>query len=223
MKLLMAGLVALVLLVGCVDYKEKLNLKEDGTGTVVMDIIMSLENNAQPTTVEKIKEEFSAIEGITFKSADVKTKDKEQFIHIECGFANIDAFMKISTTQLGQTGIIGTMTFDKKDDGTFAYTRKVNITPGNEKYNWTFTTHLPGAIESSNADAANVKKGSGVVEWTYNIVKNTGEQNMEAVVKPGAGGMNPMILIIVGVGLVVIIGVVVAVVLLKKKKVPAAE
>lgn len=218
MKLLMAGLVSLVLLMGCVDYKEKMNLKEDGSGTVVMDIIMQLQDNAQPTTAEKIKEQFSALEGISFKTADVKVKDKEQFIHIECGFANIDAFMKIATTELGQTGIIGTVTFDKKDDGTFAYTRKVNITPGNEKYNWTFSTHLPGSIESSNA----AKTSSGVAEWTYNIVKNAGEQNMEAIVKPGAAGMNPMILIIIGVGLVVVIGVVVAVVLLKKKKGAAA-
>ncbi len=219
MKYLLIALLAIGFLAGCVDYKEEVWFKADGSGTMTMKIIKPNDANSQPTTKEGIETEFKAIEGITLKSAKVETKDAEQFIEIECAFKDLATFMKLSGTQLGQIGIIGTVSLDVQADGTSKYLRTVTVATGNEKYNWEYITHLPGKVTETTQTDKSMVKGD-TVTWKYNVVKNMGEQKMEATVAK-AGGLNPIILIVIGV--IVLGGIAAAVIFMKKKQTAAPQ
>ncbi|MEZ6184337.1 MAG: hypothetical protein R3F62_04905 [Planctomycetota bacterium] len=104
------GLVALVLsLTGCLDYKEELTLKADGSGSLNLDFTIDLgylekvskalgeapneEDFAGPTE-EEIREGLE-VEGITIKEIKLETKGRKTRVQINLDFANLEALNEI--------------------------------------------------------------------------------------------------------------------------------
>ena len=192
MKLVKASLsilTAILILSGCLDYKEKMKLNSDLSGEIQFSIgiseqLFNLGSNSpemKDFNEEKLKENYSKKEGIRFISSRSYSEAGNRWIEVKIAFKDIEHLMN-ATEDSTQKGLTGQISLIEKDNGEIVFTRNIfeneskkdttaddlskgmmNMMFGN--FSWKYELIVPGEIISSNADS--IVQSTNTVYWSF--------------------------------------------------------
>ena len=191
-------------LIGCIEYKEKMKLNSDSSGTITFSIgmnedILTMGNkNAEidDFNEEELKKAFKGKEGISLIDSRTYTKDGNRWIEITLDFDSVEKLEKASRDSSGH-GIIGDISLVKNENGKWVYTRKI-LGRGSElsnetdttsngmmammfsQYKWRYELVLPSKIISTDADKTDIDNNTNTIKWTYSLASLTSGRTMTA-------------------------------------------
>ncbi len=191
-----------LLLMGCLEYDEKMKLNSNFAGELTFAIGISEElynlGGESPELKNfdenKMKESYTNKQGIKFISSRSYSEGGNKWMEVKIAFDSIEDLIN-STTDSTQKGMIGEISINEDKDGNFVYSRNVF---GNEteqdstademsqsmmdmmfgKYQWKFELSLPSNIISSNAKPENVDNNNNTVKWTFPLSSLSTKQLM---------------------------------------------
>lgn len=203
---LLAVLFLSLLMIGCIDYKEKLKLNFDGSGEINFAVGINTElfylgdgeNDFSDFNEKKIKQNYENKDGIHFINSKSYSKDGIKWIEITLHFESVEKLMEASKDS-NNVGMIGQIELKKNDNGDCVYTR--NISGSNSakkaekdfsnnmmelmfsKYKWDYELTLPAKIISTNAADSNISEDSHTVKWSYTMASLAQGNKMKVTYK----------------------------------------
>ncbi len=229
MKRILSFALLIILLSGCIDYREKMKLNDDGSGeiTFAVGISESLFNlsgekgNLKDFQESKIRNSFESKPGIKLIDSRTYSADGNKWISIHLSFKSLkdlNEVAKDSSQQgmLGQCSLTedanGNLVFSKtlagknsqaeKDSSTDAASRgMMEMMFG--KYNWVYEFTFPNKILSVSHPGKNSfewDRGSNSVKWTVSMASLSQPQILTVTFKKaGLSNLTLVILAIIGV------------------------
>lgn len=221
----------LLLLSGCLEYRETMQLNRDGSGNITMSIGLdySLMDLAKPDTLEgmsesEIREHFAGAEGIDVTGSRTYTERGIQWIEVDLDFQSLDALESAASD--GQIpGFFGQISFMRTPEGTLRYARSVEFneeTMENEalglklleamfsRYYWEYEVRFPGPVLEANVSQESIDQEKQTVRWSFSLSSLMGgQQLMTATVEEQPHP--PWVLY--GIGGIIGIGILVAILL----------
>jgi hypothetical protein len=174
-RLAMFGLLLLIL-AGCVDYKEELWLNRNGSGRVKM-VIGVLTNYENKQELNRYLDQ----PGISLISKSVYRKDKITWYTLDFKFKSLEAFNNLND-EISNADFLGRITLTREADGTITLKRKIALgslsseedvieqliqSHPQDNLKWRYKLHLPWNILRSNAAPSNVDLKARTVSWEY--------------------------------------------------------
>ena len=192
------------LIAGCLEYHEKMNLNNDGSGkiTFAVGISESLFNMGgghsalQDFSDVKIKETYSNKKGIKFLGSRTYSEEGDRWIEIKLSFESVAALNEANNDSI-QHSMLGKITLKQDRNGNMVFERIVankNPVPESDsssnsigngvmemmfgQYKWKYELTLPGKIISTNAQESDVGKSTNTVKWTISMASLSHPANL---------------------------------------------
>ncbi|MBA4405950.1 hypothetical protein C0389_01615 [bacterium] len=222
MKRLFAITILSLLVVGCIQYHEKMKLNFDGSGEITFAIGLSeplFNLGGQNEEIKnfdenKIKKSFANKKGIRFINSRTYTKDSDRWVEITLGFESLQLLME-SNKDSTQQAMIGSLSLEEDSKGNMVFTRKISRSDSSVQndstsdaigtgmmemmfgqYKWKYELTVPGKIISTNAEPKDVDHNSNTLHWTLSMASLSKTQIMTVTFEK-AGKAN-LTLIILG-------------------------
>lgn len=185
--LLLAAL--MLLLSGCIEYREEIWLEKDGSGRLRFDVGLP-----EHTTIDQ--EEVSelslvalcdSVDGITVTGSDTYLLEDITWIRVYADFEHILLLNELDNKWFGY------ITLEEHGD-SLCYQRIVSMSDTLEdsekefgrmlkyaffgQYNWDFTIHLPDKILDSNAPLMYVDSLENTITWEYTMASLINEEKV---------------------------------------------
>lgn len=210
-KLLMFSLLAL-LLISCIEYREKMKLNSDGSGEITFAIGVSESLFNMGTQSEelknfdenKIKENYTSKKGIKFLGSKTYSQDGNKFIEVKLAFESLQLLME-SSKDSAQQSLIGGMSLTEDANGNIVFTRKISKgdksvqndstsdAMGNGmmemmfgQYKWKYELTVPGKIISTNAVSNDIDNSANTIKWTMSMASLSKPQMMTVTYEKSA-------------------------------------
>ena len=187
-----------LLCTGCLEYSEEIWFKNDMSGTIKMDIVISeklVELNEEAGhadnifTAEGIKNRFGTVKGLTLVDTHIHTEDENRHTSITLDFDSLESLRKISNSRK-ETGFLGNIAIIITDS-LFTYTRSVVMSDDAKnatidqymgQFTWTYTVHFPNKVLEVNRSVSAFDTSNNTVTWEFTLGELTkGPQFMKAV------------------------------------------
>ena len=175
---------------GCVEYRESLVLERDASGTVVMAIGVNeaLMRAAEVADTElydpaSVAEALQALHGLQVVESRTEAGDGRRWLHFILAFDSLDALNGIDRIEQYR-GLFGKVTLAENPAGQQLLTRTIRINrsakaeesflpsliaPMLAGYSWNYEARLPAKVLESNGETADPEGGARVVRWQFNL------------------------------------------------------
>ena len=214
---------AVLVLGGCVEYRESIVLERDESGTVVMSIgvkeaLLRAAEVAESGAYDPASaiDTLRALPGLQVVESRAEARDGTRWLHLVLTFESLAALNGINRIEQYRA-LFGIVALSENDAGQRVLTRTVRaqlpealgvsflpslIAPVIAGYPWTYEIRFPARVVESNGDTAAGHDGDArVVRWTFNLADLvSGPREMRATfARTGVGPAG----IAVGAGLMV--------------------
>lgn len=243
LKSILSIIVVSIVLIGCLEYNEKMKLNSDFSGELTFSIGISEElfnlggesSELENFDENKMKENYIDKKGIKFISSRSYSESGNKWMEVKISFESIEDLLN-STTDTTQKGMMGEISIKENEDGNFVFTRYVF---GNEaqkdtsadamsqgmmdmmfaKYQWQYELSLPSKIISSNAEPGNIDNNNNIVKWSYPLSSLSTKQLLTVTfADPNKSSLINYIIVFV----VIIAAAAIILLMLRKKKTNSA-
>ena len=207
MKKVLLVLGILVFINGCIDYKDKISLNKNGSGSFTFAIGFSSalanmdKDNNSDFNMDSLAQGFKNAKGIRFVSERTYTSEGTKWSELTLDFDSLAALEHASKNDKSAE-IMGTFKLSMGSDGDITFTRIINTKRevekdtsgfgealgkgfaammfGNNK--WSYELKFPGDIVSANTPDSLIDKKNHVVRWVYPMSEIiSGQVEMKAV------------------------------------------
>lgn len=236
MRSLVFGL-AVLLLGGCVEYRESLVLERDGSGTAVMAIgvkeallraaeVAESEMYDPASTLDTLR----AQQGLQVIESRTETREGTRWLHLVLTFESLAALNGVDRVEQYR-GLFGNFVLAENSAGQRVFTRTIRadlpekvresfltslLAPMFEKYPWSYEVRFPSRVVESNGEKSTGSEDEAqLVQWRFSFGDLVAEPRVmrATFARTGLGPAG----IAVGVALMVI-GIVVVQVLQRHRK-----
>ena len=181
---------AVLVLAGCVEYRESLVLERDGSGTVVMAIgVQEALVRAAAVAAGEGYEPASAIDalraqqGLQVIESRTETVDGTRWQHLTLTFESLAALGGIDRIEQYR-GLFGEMALTENSSGQPVLTRTVRanvnerleesflpslVAPMLARYPWMYEVTFPSKVLESNGESMHRAGDTKVVRWTFSL------------------------------------------------------
>ncbi len=221
-----------LLLTGCLEYHEQMQLAPDGSGEVTMSVGMdnSILNLSGNDTVDglnesEIRDHFADIEGLEITGSTMYNDRGLHWVEISLRFTSPEVLEQ--AVRDGEfPGFFGRISYKLSSDGTYRFSRTVAFDEGDledeefgrkllqamfSRYFWEYEITFPGEVLKAKAPAENIDPETHTVRWSYSLGELAGSARTMTATITGKSGVSPWVL--VGVGGVIGLGLLVALLL----------
>ena len=231
-----ALVLVLLLLAGCVEYRESLVLERDGSGTLVMSIGVNdallraasaaqAEGRQPASGIDALQEQ----QGLQVIESRTETVDGTRWQHVTLTFESLAALGGIDRIEQYR-GLFGEMILTENSSGQRVLTRtihaKVNegfeasflpslVAPMLNRYPWIYEVTFPAKVVESNGETVQLAGAAKVVRWQFSLADLVDEPRVmrATFARTGVGAVG----IAVGTALM-LIGIVVARLLQQRRR-----
>ena len=182
---------AVLVLGGCVEYRESIVLERDESGTVVMAIgVREGLLRAAEVAESGMYDPASALDalrmlpGLQIVESRAEARDGTRWLHLVLTFESLAALNAINRIEQYRS-LFGTVALTENDAGQQVLTRTVRarlpealgesflpslIAPVIAGYPWTYEMRFPARVVESNGDTtAGPDDDARIVRWTFNL------------------------------------------------------
>ena len=189
MRPLVLALTVLIL-GGCVEYRESLVLERDGSGTVVMAIgVKEALLRAAEVAETGMYDPASALgtlqgqHGLQVIESRTETRQGTRWLHLMLTFDSLDALNGIDRVEQYR-GLFGKVVLTENSAGQQVLTRTIHanlpekvgesflpslIAPMFAGYPWSYEVRFPAKVLESNGETADPEGDAKVVRWRFNL------------------------------------------------------
>jgi len=183
--------IAVLILGGCVEYRESLVLERDGSGTVVMAIgVEDTLLRAAEVADAGIYDPASAVaalqgqQGLQIIESRTETREGTRWFHLALTFDSIDALSGIDRVE-EYRGLFGKILVTETSAGQRVLTRTIHadlpekvgesflpsiIAPMFAGYPWSYEVRFPGKVLAANGETGPAVDGDAkMVRWRFNL------------------------------------------------------
>ena len=181
---------AVLILGGCVEYRESLVLERDASGTVVMAIgVKEALLRAAEVADTRMYDPASALStlqtqhGLQVIESRTETREGTRWLHLTLTFESLAALNGIDRIEQYR-GLFGTVTLTENPAGQQVLTRTIRaklhekvgesflpslIAPMLAGYPWSYEVRFPAKVLESNGETAGPVDDPKVVHWQFNL------------------------------------------------------
>ena len=181
---------AVLVLGGCVEYRESIVLERDASGTVVMAIGVNeaLMRAAEVTDAEtydpaSVTEALRGLPGLRVVESRTEAGDGRRWLHLTLAFESLAALNGVDRIEQYR-GLFGNVTLTENPAGRQVFTRTIRISRSAEAgesflpsliapmlagYSWRYEVRLPAKVLESNGEIVGPEGGAKVVRWHFNL------------------------------------------------------
>ena len=179
-----------LMLGGCIEYRESIVLERDESGTLVMAIGVkeALLRAAEVAEAERY-DPASAVgalrarQGLQVIESRTEILDGTRWLHLTLTFESLAALNGIDLIEQYR-GLFGNLALTENADGRQAFTRTIHvrlpekvsesflpsfIAPMFAGYPWSYEVRFPARVLESNGEAAGAEGDAKVVRWRFNL------------------------------------------------------
>ena len=213
---------SVLILGGCVEYRESLVLERDGSGTVVTAIgvnetLLRAAEVAESGLYDpaSVLSALQAQQGLQVIGSRTETREGTRWLHLVLAFDSLAALNGIDRIEQSR-GLFGTVALSESASGQRVLTRTVHarlpekigksflpslIAPMLAGYPWSYEVRLPAKVLESNGEPAGGEGDAQLVRWRFNLGDLVAEPRVmrATFARTGAGPAG----IAVGAGLMV--------------------
>lgn len=183
--------IAVLILGGCVEYRESLVLERDGSGTVVMAIgVEDTLLRAAEVAEAGIYDPASAVttlqgqQGLQIVESRTETREGTRWFHLALTFDSLDALNGIDRVE-EYRGLFGKILVTETSAGQRVLTRTIHadlpekvgesflpsiIAPMFAGYPWSYEVRFPAKVLAANGETGpGVDGDAKVVRWRFNL------------------------------------------------------
>ena len=195
---------------GCVEYRESLVLERDESGTVVMAVgvneaLLRAADIAETgmRDLESVPEALRALDGLQVIESRTETQDGTRWLHVVLAFESLAALDAINRIER-YGGLFGRMTLTESPAGQRVLTRTIRadlhpgagesllaslVAPMLGRYAWSYEMRFPARVLASNGETELAERDATIVRWRFSLRDLvTGPQEMRATfVRTGVG------------------------------------
>ena len=182
---------SVLILGGCVEYRESLVLERNGSGTVVMAIgvkeaLLRAAEVAESGTYDPASalSALRAQPGLQIVESRTETREGTRWLHLVLTFESLAALNGIDRIEQYR-GLFGNVVLTENAAGQRVLTRTIHarlpekigksflpslIAPVFARYPWSYEVRFPSRVVESNGEAAtDPEGGEKVVRWRFNL------------------------------------------------------
>ena len=195
--LLVVSLFLISGLLGCIGYEEELWIEKDGTGKVEFRIVLAEmltkmmdKNDETPLNEEKLKEQFTNIDGVRVDEAKTYEKEGKKILSVKLSFDSWKSLTDIDIDTDDKANFWGKISLKEDEDGHVIFSRIVQMNDNNTNENeeeenpfaaglmtkmlsgfsWKYIVHFPTTVVSANAADEDVDKEANTVIWETSLL-----------------------------------------------------
>ena len=181
---------SVLILGGCVEYRESLVLERDGSGTVVMAIgvkeaLLRAAEVAESGTYDPASalSALRAQPGLQIVESRTETREGTRWLHLVLTFESLAALNGIDRIEQYR-GLFGTVVLSENAAGQRVLTRTIHarlpekigksflpslIAPMFSGYSWSYEVRFPAKVLESNGEPAGGEGDVKLVRWRFNL------------------------------------------------------
>ena len=181
---------AVLILGGCVEYRESLVLERDESGTVVMAIGVSEALLRAAEVAESglydpasVPTALQAQQGLQVIESRTGTREGTRWLHLVLAFDSLAALNGIDRIQQYR-GLFGAVALSENASGQRVLTRTIHarlpekigksflpsfIAPMLARYPWSYEVRFPAKVLESNGEPAGGEGDAQLVRWRFNL------------------------------------------------------
>ena len=181
---------SVLILGGCVEYRESLVLERDGYGTVVMAIgvkeaLLRAAEVAESGTYDPASalSALRAQPGLQIVESRTETREGTRWLHLVLTFESLAALNGIDRIEQYR-GLFGTVVLSENAAGQRVLTRTIHarlpekigksflpslIAPMFSGYSWSYEVRFPAKVLESNGEPAGGEGDVKLVRWRFNL------------------------------------------------------
>ena len=182
---------SVLILGGCVEYRESLVLERDGSGTVVMAIgvnetLLRAAEVAESGLYDpaSVLTALQAQQGLQILESRTETREGTRWLHLVLTFESLAALNGVDRIEQYR-GLFGTVALSENASGQRVLTRTIHarlpdkvagsflpslLAPMFTRYSWSYEVRFPARVVESNGETAtDPEGGEKVVRWRFNL------------------------------------------------------
>ena len=181
---------SVLILGGCVEYRESLVLERDGSGTVVMAIgVNETLLRAAEVAESGLYDPASALTalqaqpGLQVIERRTETREGMRWLHLVLTFESLAALSGIDRIEQYR-GLFGTVALSENASGQRVLTRTIHarlpdkveksflpslLAPMFARYPWSYEVRFPAKVLESNGESAGGEGDAKLVRWRFNL------------------------------------------------------
>ena len=226
---------AVLILGGCVEYRESLVLERDASGTVVMAIGVSEALLRAAEVAESglydppsVLTALQAQQGLQVIESRTGTREGTRWLHLVLAFDSLAALNGIDRIEQYR-GLFGTVALSENASGQRVLTRTIHarlpekigksflpsfIAPMFARYPWSYEVRFPAKVLESNGEPADGEGDAQLVRWRFNLGELVAEPRVmrATFARTGVGPAG------IAVGAVLMVAGIVAVRILQRRR-----
>ena len=236
----LAAVLTLLMLGGCVEYRESLVLERDQSGTVVMAIgvkeaLLRAADIAEPGMYDPASalHTLQAQQGLQIIDRRTETREGTRWLHLTLTFDSLAALNGIDRIEQYR-GLFGNMTLSENPNSQWVLTRTIHprlhdrpaesllpslIGPMLTGYPWRYEVRFPAKVLDTNGETAPTAGNVQIVRWQFTLADLVAEPRVMRATfsRTGIGPVG----IAVGAALM-LVGIVAAQIMQRRRKRPSA-
>ena len=226
---------AVLILGGCVEYRESLVLERDASGTVVMAVGVSEALLRAAEVAESglydpasVLTALQAQQGLQVIESRTGTREGMRWLHLVLAFDSLAALNGVDRIEQYR-GLFGTVALSENASGQRVLTRTIHarlpekigksflpslIAPMFARYPWSYEVRFPAKVLESNGESAGGEGDAQLVRWRFNLGDLVAEPRVmrATFARTGVGPVG------IAVGAVLMVACVVAVRILQRRR-----
>ena len=226
---------AVLILGGCVEYRESLVLERDESGTVVMAIGVSEALLRAAEVAESglydpasVPTALQAQQGLQVIESRTGTREGTRWLHLVLAFDSLAALNGIDRIEQYR-GLFGAVALSENASGQRVLTRTIHarlpekigksflpsfIAPMFARYPWSYEVRFPAKVLESNGEPADGEGDAQLVRWRFNLGELVAEPRVmrATFARTGVGPAG------IAVGAVLMVAGIVAVRILQRRR-----
>ena len=179
---------------GCIGYEEELWIEKDGTGKVDFRIVLSEmltgmmdKNDEDPLDEDKLKDQFSNIDGVRVDEAKTYEKEGKKILSVKLSFDSWKGLTDIDIDTEDKANFWGKISLKEDEDGHVIFSRivQMNDDETNQEENpfagglmtkmlsgfsWKYIVHFPTTVVSANAADEDIDQETNTVTWETSLL-----------------------------------------------------
>lgn len=245
MKLI--SMLAVLFIIGCIEYEEKITVKADGSGTMTVhymireSMLQLAQDDGMPLTFDKneIEQELKS-DKVTVENVESYTEDEKRHIVTTLRFKDINDLpnkwvfrdREMSFTSEGDFYIFRSVFSMGKEKGENK-AAGAEQSPQEElgafgeqftealfgEYTFTFSVEMPGEIIEADPDATIEQN---VVIWEFSLARLSDMQKIEMTARAKKPAVFPVLFVVIIVLVAVVAAVIIIWIAVRKKSQPSA-
>ena len=181
---------SVLILGGCVEYRESLVLERDGSGTVVTAVgvnetLLRAAEVAESGLYDpaSVLSALQAQQGLQVIGSRTETREGMRWLHLVLAFESLAALNGIDRIEQSR-GLFGTVALSEDASGQRVLTRTIHarlpekigksflpsfIAPMLAGYPWSYEVRFPAKVLESNGEPAGGEGDAQLVRWRFNL------------------------------------------------------